>query len=74
MAEPQTTRFTTTGMHCHSCAMLIQMTVSDLDGVDSVEVDNAAGLTEVTYDPDKVTPEGIITEIVAVGYGAEVAG
>jgi len=73
MAESVTTRFVTTGMHCHSCAMLIQLTVSDMTGVTAVDVDNAAGMTVVTYDPAKVTPEGIIGEIVAAGYGAEVA-
>jgi copper chaperone CopZ len=53
--------------------MLIQLTVSDMTGVTAVDVDNAAGMTVVTYDPAKVTPEGIIGEIVAAGYGAEVA-
>ena len=73
MATPVMTRFTTTGMHCHSCSMLIEMSVADIEGVESVAADNAAGLTDVTYDPDKVTPDMIIVEIVKAGYGAEVA-
>ncbi|TDB39698.1 MAG: copper chaperone [Actinobacteria bacterium] len=73
MAESVTTHFTTTGMHCHSCAMLIQLTVAELPGVTAVEVDNGTGVTVVTYDPAKVTPDAIITEITGAGYGAEVA-
>lgn len=73
MAASVTSTFITTGMHCHSCSMLIQMTVGDLDGVESVVADNAAGMTEVTYDPDKVSPQMVIDEIVKAGYGAESA-
>lgn len=74
MAEMVTTRFITTGMHCPSCSMLIQMSLEDLEGVASVSVDNAAGMTEVVYDPAVTTPEAIVIEIVKAGYGAQVAG
>jgi Cu+-exporting ATPase len=66
-----TKRFATSGMHCPSCSMLIQMDVSDLDGVESVKADHAAGLTEVTYDADVVVPDEIVQAIVKAGYGAE---
>lgn len=73
MAANVTSKFTTTGMHCHSCSMLIQLSVSDLPGVLGVSADSANGLTEVTYDPDQVTPDEIVQEIVKAGYGAELA-
>ncbi|KAF0207246.1 MAG: cation transporter [Actinomycetota bacterium] len=73
MADLVTTRFTTTGMHCGSCSMLIQMSLEDIEGVESVLADNATGLTEVVYDPDLTNPGAIVHEIVKVGYGAEVA-
>ena len=73
MAETTTTRFITTGMHCPSCSMLIQMTLEDLDGVVSAKADHAAGTTDVVYDPERTTPEGIVAEIVKAGYGAELA-
>ncbi len=72
MAEMVTARFITTGMHCPSCSMLIQMTLEDLDGVVSARADHAAGTTEVVYDPSRTTPEGIVAEITKAGYGAEV--
>ena len=37
-----TRQFVTTGMHCPSCSMLIQMDLSELDGVQAVTVDHRA--------------------------------
>ena len=66
-------RFATTGMHCPSCSMLIQMDVSDMPGVSSVVADHRTGMTEVTYDDQSVTPDEIVGAIVKAGYGAELA-
>lgn len=68
-----TKHFTTTGMHCPSCSMLIQMDVSDLPGVSSVAADHKTGMTEVTYEDSSVTPDQIIEAIKKAGYGAELA-
>ena len=38
-----TKRFETTGMHCPSCSMLIQMDVSDLPGVVAVKAKDVKG-------------------------------
>jgi len=73
MSEIVTSRFTTTGMHCPSCAALIQMTVEDLPGVESVRSDYPTGITEVRHDPARAGVDAIIAEIVKVGYGAELA-
>jgi len=70
MSEIVEVRFTTTGMHCPSCAALIQMSVEDLPGVESVRSDYASGLTEVRHDPAAISSEAIIAEIVKLGYGA----
>lgn len=64
-------RFTTTGLHCPSCSMLVQMEVGDLDGVVSVASDHRSGVTEVEYDPSVVTPDDIVAAVVKVGYAAE---
>lgn len=63
----------TTGMHCMSCSMLIQMNVSDLEGVENVTADLASGITEVDYDAAVIDTQEIVDEIVRSGYGAEVA-
>ena len=62
----------TSGMHCNSCVMLIEMNVADLEGVESVHTDLASGSTEVTYDEDKVRLDDIVAEIRKAGYDAEV--
>ncbi|MDO8847742.1 MAG: heavy-metal-associated domain-containing protein [Coriobacteriia bacterium] len=66
-----TRQFITTGMHCPSCSMLIQMDLSDLDGVQTVTVDHRSALSEVTFDDTIVGPEEIVAAIVRAGYGAE---
>jgi copper chaperone CopZ len=68
-----TVKIKTTGMHCPSCSMLIQMTVGELDGVESVSSDHRTGETDVTFDPAKVDADRIVEEIRRAGYGAEVA-
>ena len=73
MAASATVRLRTSGMHCRSCSMLVQMELEDLDGVESAAADFAGGMTEVVYDPEVVSVEALINAIVAVGYGAEVA-
>ena len=69
-----TKRFATTGMHCPSCSMLIQMDVSDLAGVTAVSADHRTGMTEVTYDDSVASVDEIIESIAKAGYGAELAG
>lgn len=68
-----TKRFVTTGMHCPSCSKLIEMDVSDLEGVQAVSSDHRTSLTEVTFDDAVVGPDAIIAAIVHAGYGAELA-
>jgi copper chaperone CopZ len=67
------TRLKTTGLHCPSCSMLIQMEVGDLDGVISVSADHRTGLAEVQHDSAIVAPDDIVAVILKLGYGAEVA-
>jgi copper chaperone CopZ len=70
----QTLRLATSGMHCSSCAMLIDMTLADLDGVETSSTDHADGSTVVTYDDAKTGPDAIIGAIQGAGYDAEVEG
>lgn len=67
-----TLKLATSGMHCGSCAMLIDMTVGDLDGVETVKTDHAVGETVLTYDSELLTPEQVIAAIRSAGYEADV--
>jgi Cu+-exporting ATPase len=62
----------TSGMHCPSCSMLIEMNVSDLPGVQSVKASHADGTTVVTYDQSQVDAGRIESEIRAAGYDVEI--
>ncbi len=71
MSEMTTTKLATTGMHCGSCAMLIDMTLGDVEGVSDVSTDYGTGMVEVTYDPSVVNIDEIIAAVRAMGYEAE---
>lgn len=66
------TTFKTSGMHCPSCSMLIEMNVSELPGVETVRASHADGTTVVTYDQTQVDASRIESEIRAAGYEAEI--
>ena len=70
----QTVNVETTGMHCQSCAMLIEMSVKELDGVEDARVDLAGMTTDVTFDPERVAADDIVQAIVKAGYGASLVG
>lgn len=71
MAET-TTHLKTTGLHCASCSMLVDMTLDELDGVSSSKTDHATGDTVVSFDAEKVDLDTILGAIRSVGYDAEV--
>ena len=66
-----TARLKTSGMHCSSCSMLVDLTLGDLPGVVSSKTDHASGDTIVAYDSDVLDLEAIIEAIRSVGYDAE---
>lgn len=66
-----TLNFKTTGLHCSSCSMLVEMTLGDITGVDSVSCAHATGLTAVTYDPAVVSPDSIFEAVRSTGYEVE---
>lgn len=67
-----TARLKLTGMHCGSCAMMIQMSLEDVPGVKSAKAEYATGVADVTYDSDVVSTDALVAAVVAAGYGAEV--
>ncbi|HEY5432318.1 MAG TPA: cation transporter [Coriobacteriia bacterium] len=73
MSASATAHLHTTGLHCQSCSMLVQMELEDLPGVTSAVSDFRTGMTDVVYDPDLVTVESLVAAVVAAGYGAELA-
>jgi len=56
------------GMHCGACAVGIQMLVSQMDGVTSIEVSYESKKGTVEFDSSRVTKEKIIAAIEELGY------
>jgi len=73
MAEATEVKLNTTGMHCRSCSMLVDMTVGELDGVQEVHTDHATGETLVSFDEEAVSVADIVDAIRGAGYDAEPA-
>ncbi len=66
-------RLTTSGMHCRSCSMLVDMTLGELAGVEESKTDLASGVTQVRYDPGALSVDDLIAAVRSAGYEAEVA-
>lgn len=63
------------GMHCTSCAMNIDGELEDTEGVKESKTNYAKQVTEVTFDPEKVSTNEMISVIRKIDeqYDAEVA-
>jgi Cu+-exporting ATPase len=70
MSDVATARLETTGLHCQSCSMLVQMELEDVAGVVAARSDFNTGMTEVEYDPAVATVDDLVAAVVRAGYGA----
>ncbi len=61
------------GMHCTSCANLIELQLKELNGVKEVHVNYGAEKALVVFDSTSTNEAQIIETIKAAGYRAEVA-
>lgn len=56
------------GMTCGGCEQSVQRAVGDLDGVESVAADHAAGTVAVVFDPTLADQDAISARIREAGY------
>jgi copper chaperone CopZ len=69
-----TAQLVVSGMHCESCAALIEEVLAEQPGLLAARVDLANERAEVTFD-DSVTDLGAVqSAITELGYGASPAG
>lgn len=61
------------GMHCTSCAFNIDGELEDTEGVKEAKTNYAKQVTEVTFDPEKVSLENIQQVIKGLGYTAQLS-
>lgn len=59
------------GMHCSSCEKIIEMDLSDLEGVQESKISSSTGEGLVKVD-DSVSAENVINVIEKSGYKAKV--
>lgn len=57
------------GMHCASCSANVTRTLQKLAGVADVRVNLATQKASLTYEPDTLTREQIISTLKSIGYG-----
>jgi copper chaperone CopZ len=63
-----------TGMHCASCAALIEETLVDEPGLLAARVDLGAERAEVTFDEDVTQLSAVQSAIAELGYGSSLVG
>jgi Cu+-exporting ATPase len=63
--------FLVSGMHCNSCAQLIEIELEELPGVKSAKVDFALQKAVVDFDEAKLNGQKIIDAIKKAGYSAK---
>ncbi|MCX6795194.1 MAG: heavy metal translocating P-type ATPase, partial [Candidatus Falkowbacteria bacterium] len=60
------------GMHCSSCANLIEKRLQRVPGVNSANVNFAAEKVLVDYNEEQVNPQLLVTAVEKAGYKAEI--
>ena len=60
------------GMHCASCAGIIEKTFKKTEGVESAEVNYGTETAKVAFDPAKINPHQLSEKIAKLGYTLDV--
>ena len=60
--------FNIRGMHCASCASIIEKTLKKTEGVESVEVNYGTESAKIKFDESKTNPEALSKKIEDLGY------
>jgi Cu+-exporting ATPase len=70
MTQLKHTTLPITGMTCSSCALVIELSVRTLPGVDAAQIDLVGEKLTVAFDPAQVDERGIIAHVRRIGFGA----
>lgn len=63
-----TTQFRVLDFDCPSCASTVERALSNVDGVEDVEVHYSTGRVEVEYDAGVADPDAFVQTIEKQGY------
>ncbi len=64
----QTQTYRVKGMHCASCASIIEKTVKKIDGVESISVNNGTENAKIAFDQSQTNPEDFNKQLEPLGY------
>ncbi|UUV35927.1 cation transporter [Amycolatopsis roodepoortensis] len=70
MASTEKVTFQVDGMHCGSCALLIDDALEDLPGVLSTQTTVKKGISTVELDSDRSSVDDVVKAIEGLGYRA----
>jgi Cd2+/Zn2+-exporting ATPase/copper chaperone len=70
-AKNEKASFTIEGMHCTSCAMVIDGALEDTDGVLNATTSYAKSVVSVEFDKNKVDENKLKKVIIANGYSVK---
>ncbi len=56
------------GMHCASCASIIEKTLKKVEGVEKIEVNSGTEKAKISFDSSKTSPEALSLKIEPLGY------
>lgn len=56
------------GMHCASCASIIERTVKKIDGVEEISVNSGTENAKISFDEDKTNPDHFNEKLNPLGY------
>lgn len=59
------------GMHCPSCVAAVELSLTDVDGVDMAKADLDNGSVDVKFDSDKVNDDDLIEAVKEAGFKVE---
>lgn len=68
----QTHTYKIKGMHCASCASIIERTLKKSGDVESVEVNYGTEKAKVSFDASKITPHDLSRHIEPLGYSLDI--
>ena len=63
-----TQTFAVKGMHCASCAVIIEKTIKKIDGVEEISVNNGTENVKISFDETKTNPESFNKKLEPLGY------
>lgn len=56
------------GMHCASCASIIEKTVKKIDGVENISVNNGTEKAKISFNTERTSPEIFNQKLEPLGY------